>query len=100
MMGLVTAQINQAKLELERRLQIEIGENKGNQQSMQMAVASVDNQQQGIQARIRYLEDKLSTLRGTIETLTTSNNKEAHSRLNQGPGKGLIGLMLLIQCQK
>jgi len=48
MMGLVTAQINQAKLELERRLQIEIGDNKGNQQSMQMAVASVDNQQQGI----------------------------------------------------
>ena len=54
---------------------------------MQMAVASVDNQQQGIQARIRYLEDKLSTLSTTIETLTTSKNKEAHLRLNQGPGK-------------
>ena len=44
LMGLVTAQINQAKLELERRLQMEIGDNKGSQQSMQMAVASVDNQ--------------------------------------------------------
>ena len=80
LMGLVTAEINRAKLELERSLQVELRDSKGSQQNMQMAVASVDNQQQGMQARIRSIEDRIQAINSSLQEMSLSSNQNLNSK--------------------